>query len=173
MDTPTLGAAVLELFLKYLLPPLLTGLGALLGLALKNLGSKLAADAANSKIAAVGSKLTLFIESVVADLEGTVKPALIEASADGVITAEEGAALKALAMTRVKVLLSEKGMGELSSVLGVAGPAIESLISGLIEKFVANAAKAKAIKDAASAAGVAAGAAAVTPSVLDFVNGAK
>lgn len=161
---------MLELFLKYLLPPLLTGLGALLGLALKNLGAKLAADAANSKIAAVGSKLTMFIESAVADLENTVKPQLIAASADGVITAEEGASLKSLAMTRVKVLLSEKGMGELSSVLGIAAPAIESLISGMIEKFLADQQTAKAIKDSAIAAGAQAVASTPTKTVVDFIN---
>lgn len=161
---------MLEMFLKYLLPPLLTGLGALLGLALKNLGAKLSADAASSKIAAVGSKLELFIESVVTDLEATVKPALLAAASDGVITVEEGTALKDLCMSRVKALLSEKGLSELTSVLGIAGPAIDSLLSGLIEKMLTNVQHAQAVKDSAVALGAAAAAAATPVTVTAFVN---
>ena len=162
---------MLQAFLKYILPELLTGLSALLGLALHRLGAKLAADAATSKIAAVGSKLELFVESVVTDLEATVKPRLLEAAADGEISIEEGIALKALCIERVKVLLSEKGLSELTAVLGVAGPAIDSLLSGLIEKMLNSVQHATAIKDAAVAAGAAAGAAATPTSVVDFVNG--
>lgn len=131
-----LKSVLLEMFVQYLLPVLATGLAALLGLALKSLRDMLSARASESKLHTVSARVAHFVSVVVADIEKTVKPELEAASKDGVITAEEGAKLKALALERVKKLLAEHGMKELQGVLGIVAPQVEVYLSGLIEKAV-------------------------------------
>ncbi len=126
-------------FVQIVVPALCTGLAGLLGWAMMALRKKFEAQAEQSKIAAVGTRITHLADVVVADLNATVKPAIVEAAKDGVLTAEEAAKIKSMAMDRLKALIAEKGMAELSGVLGIVAPSIETYLSGLIEQAVAKA----------------------------------
>lgn len=125
------------LFTDYALPLLATALSGLLAFALKALVAWLNSKAETSKGAAIAAKVAHFSELVVADLEATVKPELQKALADGKLTLEEKEGLKNLALERVKLLLADKGLGELQAVLGLLTPQIELYLSGAIEKALA------------------------------------
>lgn len=126
-----------ELFLEYIAPPLLAVVFALAGRALAWLGGMAKARASESKLAATGARVTHFVEIVVADLNATVRPEMEKRLRDdGRLDEADGAALKAMAMERLKKLLTEHGMEELQSVLGIVGPQVEMYLSALIEKSV-------------------------------------
>lgn len=135
--TPETKSALLTLFIAHVAPVLFTGLAMLLGWVLTQLGRKLGAQAGESKLAAVGTRFTLFAQAVVADLEATLKPELAKATADGELTQAEIAHLRTIALARLKALAGEKGLGELQAVIGIAAPQVDAFLSGLIERAVA------------------------------------
>lgn len=130
-------SAVYAMFIQYILPVLFTGLAMLLGWALTSLATWLQSRSENSKIAGASSKLVLLTDTIVADLEATMKPVLKAATADGMLTKTEIDTLRATALQRLKEMAGEKGMEAVKDILGVAAPKLEEFLTGLIEMAVA------------------------------------
>ncbi len=130
---------IIPALIQYVLPVLVTALIPLIGVAIRALAMKWAAEGKESKGKALAARLLLFTDAVVADLNANLKDQLVAASADGTIDDAERAALKAAAMERIKILLADKGMAEVKEVFNIMAPALDTLLSGLIEKAVAGA----------------------------------
>lgn len=141
----------LELFIEHVLPVLFTALAGVLTWACSQLAMKLKAQAEGSKLAAVAAKFAHFGEVVVADLETTLKPAMLEASADGQITPEEGKKLRAMAVERIKLMATEQGLTELSKVMGMSDAWIDTYLAGVVEKAVSTVAVGKEVVPAPAA----------------------
>ncbi len=109
----------------------------MIGIALRALAVKWSAEGKESKGKALAARLLLFTDAVVADLNVHLKDELIAASKDGTIDEDEKAALKEHAMSRVKQMMADKGMAELQEAFNILTPAVDLLLSGLIEKAVA------------------------------------
>lgn len=128
MDTQGM---LLEAFLKYVLPPLATAVGALLVKSLFELSAWLKSKKDGSKAALVGATLSEMASSVVAHVDVEMRPKVAKAFEDGRLTAEEGAELKReamrLLMERVPDAL-RKGAEELF------GPLLQTYLSGLVER---------------------------------------
>lgn len=133
MDTKS---AALEFFVKYVAPILGAATMAVGTWALKKVGDYFAAHAKESKLMAVGAQVTTVASAAVHNME-PLKAEYAAASADGVITAEEGAKLKALALAQIKLTLGNEGIKALKDTMGIGAEALPSFLSGLIEKQVA------------------------------------
>jgi hypothetical protein len=138
-----LKSSLLEAFLKYVLPTLATALAALLTALLAAATRKFTADAAAAKAAGKSNLIQLevarafhFADVVTHELEVTLKEEYEKASADGVITAEEGKALKDKAISRVLELLGTEGKSALIDALGIASGALPQYLGGLVELAV-------------------------------------
>lgn len=116
-----------------LLPYLFAGLMGVTIWALAAWRSKQDAQAGQSKVAAVLSRVLTLAEAVVQDLEATLKPEMKAAAADGRLTREELAKLKSLALDRLKESLGQHGLEELRQVLALAAPSLGTILSGLVE----------------------------------------
>lgn len=127
---------VLQLFITTVLPVLFTGLATLLGWVFIQLGRKYGTDAGATKKNQVLGHLFALAQSVVADLEATLKPQLLLATADGVLSPTEITALREAALERVKFLAGEKGLAEAQALLGMGSDALTQFLLGLIEKAV-------------------------------------
>ncbi len=127
-----------ELLFQYVLPPVLTALGLGAAWCLTQLGLFISAKWKGQKAAEAVSRVTHFASVIVADLEGTMRPEVQKAMADGHLSPEEGKRLKEVAMARLKQMLAEQGMAELTGLVGVFAPTLEGYLSGLIERAVAN-----------------------------------
>ncbi len=130
--------------IQYLVVPIAGAVGLLIATALGFLVKKLNAGAEKDKaegksyaVAMAAAKLANFARAAVMHVEAELKPELVAASADGTITAEEGAALKKHALDALKAFAGKEGLAEIGAVLGLAGPVLEQYLSGLIETAVA------------------------------------
>lgn len=121
-----------------LLGSLYTGLVSLVGVALTAamafLTNLLAQKAKASKVAAFAFTVWEKAQSVVAYVDVHIRPTVDKDLADGALTAEEKAELKAEAMKLLKEALGEAGLTKLSSLLGLFGGAADVFLSGLIER---------------------------------------
>jgi hypothetical protein len=118
------------------LPYILGVLSAAAVWALGALAVKLGREAGGSKVKLVLQKAVLLTETVVADINVTVKPLVVKASADGRITSAEAKEIKDAAMKRLLEVLGDKGLKELQAVLGLTAGTIGVFLGGLIEKAV-------------------------------------
>lgn len=134
MDTKSV---LMSAFLQYAVPVLATGIMALTTWALKQVADCFKAHAQESKLAAVGGKVTTVVSAIVHDIEADEKVAYEEAAKDGVITAEEGKRLKDLAVQRIMSTLGTTGLAQLKEVMGIGASALPDFLSGLVEKHVA------------------------------------
>lgn len=134
--------ALLSAFVQYLVPVLATALASGLSWLLAQAGLWLKAKASTSKTAAALGQLAFLAEIVVADIEAHERPLLKELTSDGKLSKEDGQRLLELAVTRLKTLAKERGFDEAKRLLETFSPAVESLLSGLIEKAVAGLPKA-------------------------------
>lgn len=130
---PASSPKVLELVLQYLVAPLLPVLGGLLAFALKKLSDYLMARSAESKGALVANKLVGAAQSVVAELNATLRPELEAALADGVLTEVEKAKLKEHALQLLKTKLPAD---LLAAASGIFGGFLDTYLGGLIERAV-------------------------------------
>lgn len=133
LPLPAAKSDILSLVLQYVVAPALPVLGALVVWALKKLGDYLTAKSAESKGALVALKLTGAAQSVVAELNATLRPQLEAALADGVLTEAEKKALKEAALTSLKTKLPAELMGAAS---GIFGSFLDTHLSGLVEQAV-------------------------------------
>jgi hypothetical protein len=124
-------------FLMSLLPGLFTLASiVLIKFLFPMLSTWLAALAEKSKVAAVALKVEHFAETVVADLDATMRPEVALALADGILDDLEKAKLRATALERMKVLLGTAGLAQVAGVLGIGAAAVEAYLSGVLEKKV-------------------------------------
>lgn len=89
-----------------------------------------------AKLARIGSRAVFVVESVVADLNATVKERLPQYLKDGTLSAEEMAELRAECLRRVKLVLGTTGIEELKGAFGIAAEALPTFLGGLVEKAV-------------------------------------
>jgi hypothetical protein len=132
-----LGEALSRAFTQYLLPPLAIGLSGLIGAALLSLRRWLEADRKTQLVTRAVLKVDDVMATVVADIATHERAALEEAAKDGVVTADEFARLKSVAIERTKAVLGERGVAELQGAMGLGGPALEQYLSGKVETAVA------------------------------------
>lgn len=133
---PPEHGALSQLFVEKVAPVLFTGLATLLGWVFVQLAQYFGVKKQGSKAAAVAERLFHLAQTVVADLEVTLKPQLLEATADGVLTAAEINTLRGLALTRLKALAGERGLKEAQALLGIAAPMLDQYLNGVIEHAV-------------------------------------
>lgn len=131
-----LKPAVLSMFVQYVLPVLFSAIAMVGTWALARFAEKLGAEAKTSKTFAVLERLSLMAHAVVADLEVTLKPRLLEATRDGVLTQAEIVMLRSAALERLKQLAGERGLEEARALLGIAAPELERFLTGLLERAV-------------------------------------
>ena len=129
---PPAQGLLLTLFVQYLLPVIATGLSALLGWGMKLGLDWLKAKGETSKAAHVGAVFAEGAASVVVHLEATMKAELLEASKDGVISPEEGARLKSVALAELKKLPAPM----LAAAASLFGGGLDTWLSGLVERAV-------------------------------------
>lgn len=125
------ASPVLELVLKYIAPPLLTAIGGLLAWLLGLAVAYLKTKTETSKLAHVGLFLTEAARNVVAEVEATLVPMAKEAMADGKLTPEEGAKIKAAALEMLKTKLPP---ALLLQAKGAFGPLLDTILGGLLER---------------------------------------
>lgn len=123
--------APFELVLQYVVAPGIAILGPLVVAALTRLVQYLGAKAQQSKMANVAFVFAELANSVVVELEKTLRPQIQKALADGRLSAEEGAELKAAAL---KILKEKAPAGLLQSAHKAFGPIFETWLGGLVER---------------------------------------
>lgn len=129
----------LELVLQYVVAPLLALLAPVLVAAVAKLATYLHAKESESKAARVGAVLADSASAVVADLNATLKPKLLEALKDGVLTDKEKAELRDTALEALKTKLPASLLASASKQFG---PLLDQVLAGTVEQAVA---KAKAV----------------------------
>lgn len=133
---PSAGSTIWGVVLQALIPIVGSALTAALAFA----GQAFRAWAADKSYSTAVASLTMKVEALVAHAEAELRPDIAKALEDGKLSDEEAAALKA----KVAQLVREAAGAELTVLtakLGVAGPVVDSIISGLIEKAVTALAK--------------------------------
>lgn len=128
---------MIELFLQYAAPPVLTALGLGVAWLLTTAGQLAMAKWKDSKIAIAVERVTHFAGVVVQDIEATMRPEVQTALKDGHLSPSEAQHLKAVALERLKTMLGQSGLRELTGVVGVFAPSLDAYLSGVIEKQVA------------------------------------
>lgn len=131
----------LEVFIKTVVPILATALAGLVGYLGTLLGTWLKAKGQESKLANAGSLVLTHVTTAVHNIEGGMKAEYEKAAADGVITAEEGAALKQAAINMTLATLGDTGKKAMTDVLKVSAEAIPAFLAGQVEKVVATVGK--------------------------------
>lgn len=130
---PDAQSPILTAVLQYVVPALITVLGPLAIWALGQLVVFLRAKSGESKVAGIALVFTEAAQSVVAELEVTLRPKLAAALADGVLTRAEKDELKAAALTALKTKLPP---ALLQGASGLFGPFLDTWLGGLIERSV-------------------------------------
>jgi len=139
---------ILTAVLQYVVPALITVLGPLVIWALSQLAAFLKAKSAESKVLGVLSVVTEAANSVVAELNATLKPQLQAALADGVLTQAEKDQLKKAALDVLKTKLPA---ATLASAQGLFGPMLDTWLGGLVERAVVDQKPVKTLEQAAEA----------------------
>ncbi|NTX59546.1 hypothetical protein HUA74_02615 [Myxococcus sp. CA051A] len=130
--TPTV-ASILASAVVEVVPVLFAAVAALAVAWLSGLREKLQAQAKESKLAAIGARATMLAESVVRDMEVTLKAELEAAAADGKLTTAELQHIKAKAMEQLRASLGVHGLAALQHALGLTDGMVGTFLSGLIE----------------------------------------
>ncbi|WP_426747236.1 hypothetical protein VZQ01_06745 [Myxococcus faecalis] len=130
--TPSLSSILASAAVE-VVPVVFAAIAALAVAWLSGLKGKLQAEAEESRLAAFGARAAQLAESVVRDMEVTLKAELVAASADGQLTKEELQRIKAKALEQLKASLGAHGLAALQQVLGLTGSAVGTYLSGLIE----------------------------------------
>lgn len=136
---------LLEIFVKYVLPPLATLIASGAAWCLAQLGLILTTRAKATKTSIGLAQLAYLAEVVVADIEAHERDAIKESAVDGRITKEEGTRLLTIAKERIIALAKERGFSEAQKLIEVMAPTISTLLSGIVERAVAGLPKPTAI----------------------------
>ncbi|MFY1829119.1 hypothetical protein ACN47A_24585 [Myxococcus fulvus] len=130
--TPSLSSILASAAVE-VVPVVFAAIAALAVAWLSGLKGKLQAEAEESRLAAFGARAAQLAESVVRDMEVTLKAELVDASADGQLTKDELQRIKNKALEQLKASLGAHGLAALQQVLGLTGSAVGTYLSGLIE----------------------------------------
>ena len=144
---PPPQSPVLTAVLQYVVPALVTVLGPLAIWALGQLGAFLKSKSSESKVFGVLSVVTEAANSVVAELNATLKPQLQAALSDGVLTDAEKKQLKEAALSVLKTKLPA---ATLASAQGLFGPMLDTWLGGLVERAVVEQKPVKTLEEAAA-----------------------
>lgn len=128
--------ALSSALVQYLLPLAASALFAAGVWAVAKLGTLLGARAKDSKLNAALVRLTVAVDSIVHDLEATLKPKLAAATADGVLTTAEISNLRTVALTRLKDDMGSEGLKALRDCMGIFAPSLDTFLLGFIETRV-------------------------------------
>lgn len=128
---------LLEIFVKYIVPPLgtLIATGGAWALGQLALWLKSKNNATKTQLALM--QLAFLAEIVVTDIEATMRPLIKEVTDDGHIKPEEAERLKKIAMDRLVALAKERGFSEAQKLLEAMAPSITPFLSGIVERAVA------------------------------------
>lgn len=124
---------VLEAVLQYVVAPAIALLAPLLLAALAKLVTYLHSKEKESKLAMIGGVVADAAQSVVAELNATLKPQLLKALEDGKLTDVEKAQLKEAALTALKTKLPAATMAGASAIFG---PLVDQWLGGMVERAV-------------------------------------
>lgn len=124
------------LFISIVVPAIFTALAALITWGGARLIALINAKTKNETVAGVLSRLTATVQTVVLDLNGTLKAEYMKAAADGVITDAEKRALKATAVQKIREHLGAKGLAEVVTVLGLNGALVDDFLGSHVEAAV-------------------------------------
>lgn len=130
--------------LAQLIPQLLLGLFGLVGTVVTGflfpaLNRWLKEKAKTSAIAGAGLKLETIGESVVAHVNAGLKAKAESLLADGELSTADKAELKAEGMRLFKEQLGADGLGSIAGALGLGASMVDTFLSGVLEKKVAQA----------------------------------
>lgn len=138
-----MGPEIQAMFLQIVVPAIFTALAALIAFGGKKLitliDAKTKTEGASAKTILVGgilARLTAAVQTVVLDVNGTLKADMIAAAADGKITAEEKAAIKAHAIDRLKTHLGPKGLAEIVEILGINSTLVDTFLGSHLEAAI-------------------------------------
>lgn len=157
---------LMHLFVQYVLPVILTGLGGLLALGMKWGVAWVKTRAQTSTAFRLIAEVASSAEAVVLHVEAELKPKMLSALADGQLTAEEGAALKTEAMRLLKESIQAKGAGFMGQLVRFVGGNLDVWLSGQVEGALLRMQTAAAPQIAPVIAGPVLSAAAVATPVL-------
>jgi hypothetical protein len=123
--------------IAYTLLPL-AGTAALAGavFALTKLGSYLDTKASGNKVLAALAVVDHAALAVVSNFQAVAVPSLKAAQANGKLTDADVTKLRAEALASLKSVMGSEGLSDLAKLLGVAVPALDPLLQGLIENKV-------------------------------------
>jgi hypothetical protein len=131
-----MGPEIQAMFLQIVVPAAFTVLAALITFGGKKLIDLINVKTKNAVLAGVLARLVSTVQTVVLDLNGTMKADMINAAKDGKITDDEKAIIRAHAIAKVKAHLGAKGLAEIVSVLGVAPGLVDSFIGSHLEAAI-------------------------------------
>jgi len=135
--TPEFKSQLLFYAVVFLGPILLTAIVGLLVWSQKRLHEKFMEDGKLSPVESIILKVIHFAEMSARDVEATVKPSLKAKAADGKLDAKDYADLQKEGLHRLKASLGQRGLEELKSSLGLGSEALDSYLTGALEKAVA------------------------------------
>ncbi len=132
---PTATGGLSEMILKYIVVPLLPVLGAALIAGVGFFARWIHTRTEQMRFAQAIATATDLVDSVVRNLEASMRPMLAKALQDGHLTQEEAAIIKAEALKQVLAALPAWAARLLE---GTLGPAINTWVGGQIERAHAN-----------------------------------
>lgn len=120
-----------SMILKYLVTPAIPILGGAILWALKALVQYLGTKSEGNKAAHVALVFGELAQSIVAELEVTLRPQLQKALADGSLSPDEAAKLKAEAL---RILKEKAPAGLITAAGSVFGAGLDTWLGGLVER---------------------------------------
>lgn len=135
---PTLKE-IFAALLPVALPALLSAAAAGTAWAAVHLGAFLSAKAKSSRAFAALAALNDLVMAVVQDVEASARAELLSRDPSQVLTKDEAARLKALAIAKIKADLGAQGLATLTRVLAalLGTSSLDNLIAGKVEQAVA------------------------------------
>lgn len=133
---PASPSSLQTLFLQIVVPAIFTAIAGIVTWGGARLIALIDAKTKNETVAGVLARLTSAVQTVVLDINGTVKAAYVEATKDGVLSPDEKTALKKLALDKVKEHLGKSGLQTLITILGLNGELVDSFLGSHIEAAV-------------------------------------
>ena len=131
MDTKS---ALFSAFIEYGVPVLVTGLFLMIKWALFQWSKKLASENQDNKATRFLEKVDALAITVTTDLEQTLKPTLIAATKDGVLTKDDYDKLKAAGIAGLKTYLGTDADKDVHDLLGIVET--DKFLCASIEKAV-------------------------------------
>lgn len=105
-------------FVAYVAPPLATALASLAAWALYRLSTYVQSRTRNERVRAIEERVFGAVAVAVRDIEQRVRPTIKQVGADGRVTSEEAARLRAEAWAAVRAQLGQLGWADLLELFG-------------------------------------------------------